>query len=684
MMAARATHLAVFSTVLFISSLFISSSSLRAMEFPGLPPDAASAIMESQHFRLENRTIGMSWKIAENSLRPDSITDPTTKKTIPGGKDVFAVVLADGRKISASDMKLLSLPCVEDLKGRSDAVGLADRHAGKCIVAQLASQDGILRIQWRAILRDGDNAIRQELVLHAVGKDLPLKEVVFAELSADDARTVGCVPGSPVVAGNWFLACESPLADNQGQLGNVRCSLPWNVPIKVGESFRCWSVVGCSPPGQMRRAFAYYVERERARPYRPFLHYNSWYDIAWADRKMTEAQCLAIIQYFASEFIEKRGGCLDSFVFDDGWDNNKTLWGFHAGFPNGFMPLRDAAAKHHSNIGVWLSPWGGYDPFKTERLHYGQTQGFETNGNGFALAGPRYYARFRDVCKQMIEKYGVNFFKFDGVGAGMDYEKLEAGYRADMAAMVRLCNELRCIRPDVYISLTTGTWPSPFWLWHGDSIWRNGEDSSFIGEGTLRQQWMNFRDATTQQMVVRRGPLFPLNSVMNQGILVAQLGNGARMGDDLKDVIDEFRMFFGSGTQLQELYMTPQRMTPPMWDALAESAAWSRNNAGTLVDTHWIGGDASKSEPYGYASWSPRKGIFCVRNPSSQPKTLTIKLADVFELPQGAPQRYTLKSPWKSDAALPATTVNVHAEYSLKLAPFEVRVVEASPSDCTE
>ncbi len=118
------------------------------------------------------------------------------------------------------------------------------------------------------------------------------------------------------------------------------------------------------------------------------------------------------------------------------------------------------------------------------------------------------------------------------------------------------------MRPDVYLSLTTGTWPSPFWLWYGDSVWRNGNDSDFCGEGSMRQQWINYRDVATQQFVVRRGPLFPLNALMNQGIMYARLGTAARAGNDVKDVVDEFRMFFGDGTQLQELYMTPQMMTP--------------------------------------------------------------------------------------------------------------------------
>ena len=46
----------------------------------------------------------------------------------------------------------------------------------------------------------------------------------------------------------------------------------------------------------MRRAFLDYLERERAHPYRPFLHYNSWYDIAWNPFALNETNCLEAIR----------------------------------------------------------------------------------------------------------------------------------------------------------------------------------------------------------------------------------------------------------------------------------------------------------------------------------------------------------------------------------------------------
>ena len=40
-------------------------------------------------------------------------------------------------------------------------------------------------------------------------------------------------------------------------------------------------MIGVAEPGQMRRSFLTYLERERAHPYRAFLHYNSWFDLGY-------------------------------------------------------------------------------------------------------------------------------------------------------------------------------------------------------------------------------------------------------------------------------------------------------------------------------------------------------------------------------------------------------------------
>jgi hypothetical protein len=649
-------------------ALLLWVASCLAIDYPGPPPGKAVARIVDSVLHLENDVLAARWQLNDGHLRPLGVTDKQSKVTTPGGGELLRLELAGGKTIRASDLALAS----------EYAARYIARANGRGFAATFASRDGRLRVRWQAVLHDGANYVRQELTIEPRGKDLPLKAIVPLDLRVAGAKQAGEVRGSPVTAGNLFFACENPLATNEVTASNVRCCLPYRRVLKAGESCRCRSVIGVGPPGQMRRAFLCYIERERPRPYQPFLHYNSWYDIAWGNRKFNEQQSLDAIEQFGRELVERRGVTLDSFVFDDGWDDDRTLWGFHQGFPHGFTPLMHAAAKYHSAVGTWLSPWGGYGEPQQRRLKYGRQQGFETNANGFSLAGPKYYARFRAVCIEMLKKYGVNYFKFDGVGGGnaepgQPYGPLSPEATADLEALLRLTADLRQVRPTVFINITTGTWPSPFWLLYGDSIWRNGQDMGFSGQGSRRQQWINYRDAVTRQMVAARSPLFPLNSIMNQGITYAR--EASSLGNDLKELKDEFRMFFADGTQLQELYMTPSMMTPEMLDALAEAANWSRANADVLVDTHWIGGDPNRGEVYGYASWSPRKAIVALRNPTSKPARYTLDLAAALELP--APHDYRLKSPWKGDANRPSILIPVGQPHRFDLKPFEVLVLEA-------
>ena len=117
------------------------------------------------------------------------------------------------------------------------------------------------------------------------------------------------------------------------------------LPLRASTTLQLSSVIGMTRAGQLRRDFLAYVERERAHPYRPFLHYNSWYDLGYFS-KFNEPEALAVIAAFGAELQRKRGVELDSFLFDDGWDDPKTLWGFHRGFPRGFSGVRDAAARY--------------------------------------------------------------------------------------------------------------------------------------------------------------------------------------------------------------------------------------------------------------------------------------------------------------------------------------------------
>jgi hypothetical protein len=121
--------------------------------------------------------------------------------------------------------------------------------------------------------------------------------------------------------------------------------------------------------------------------------------------------------------------------------------------------------------------------------------------------------------------------------------------------------------------------------------------------------------------VVEEGPLFPLNSLMLHGMIFAR--DAERLGNDPgHDFPDEVHSYFGTGTELQEMYITPSLLSPQDWDVLAEAAKWSRANAEVLKDTHWIGGDPARLEVYGWPRGLLKKESLPFAIPVTSPRTL--------------------------------------------------------------
>jgi hypothetical protein len=200
--------------------------------------------------------------------------------------------------------------------------------------------------------------------------------------------------------------------------------------------------------------------------------------------------------------------------------------------------------------------------------------------------------------------------------------------------------------------------------------------------GSFRQRWITYRDSETYHNIVQKGPLYPISSLMLHGIIYGQAADELAKdpGDDFRD---EVRSYFGTGTQLQEMYITHSLLTKQNWDDLAEAAKWARANEDELVDTHWVGGDPLKLEVYGWAAWCPRKGSLVLRNPSDKEQSFTVDLADALELPAG--YRFEARSPWKAEVIghrhrrAEVELMETGRPMTVTLAPFEVLTLDLMP-----
>lgn len=632
--------------------------------------------VRSNDLTLDNDLISATWAATDGVLRPREIVDRLDGARLTLPEQLFTLTLRDGTRLESSSMHIVDTPKTEALVGAPKASRFAQRIGGHRLTVTLEDPNRRVHAVWHAELRDRARYLRQEVTFRALGAPLPVSEIALVDLRVRGAQVTGTVKGSPVAMGQWFVGFEHPLSQSTVDGDHVRCVLSRELPLRPESPITVSSVVGTSRSGQLRRDFLEYVERERAHPYRTFLHYNSWYDIGYFSQ-YSESEAVGAIQAFGDQLVRQRGVVLDSFLFDDGWDDPQTLWSFHPGFPDGFKRVRTAAAEYGAAPGIWMSPWGGYGDPKKKRLEFAQQQGFETNEGGFALSGPKYYERFRDTCFRMMREFGVNQFKFDGTG---NASRAFPGsvFDSDFDAAIHLIESLRVEKPDLYVNLTTGTYPSPFWLRYADSIWRGGEDHDFAGVGSDRQQWITYRDGDTYENVVRRGALYPINSLMLHGLVYARYAK--KLASDLHgDFVDEVHTYFGTGTQLQEMYVTPT-LANNQWAFLAEAAKWSRANASTLVDTHWIGGDPKQLQVYGWASWSPRRGIITLRNPSAAQQRFELDVEHAFELPPEAQRQFTARSPWFRDSGKRAITLRAGAAHTVLLGPFEVLTLQAEPT----
>ena len=638
---------------------------------------------------IENEYISIDIRTAGRRFAGVTVQDKINGRSYDLGKEIFTIQLQEAKTDEACSKKeytdvclplssldlMCGTPVVSSITAQPEGRRLVDRRAGQRVSLPFAATTDGYKLEWWAELREGQPYLRLGLNITPMQFAMPARKITLLNITAPEARVEGTVKGAPVVAaGNrLFAGVESPLSKGEVTVEGFACSLERTTHLPARTESRISAVLGFCTPGQLRRTFQLaYLNEERARPYFPLFNYNTWYDIGYFT-PYNEQDVLDTVRMFGEELVRKRGVVMDSFLLDDGWDNTETLWQFHDGLPNEFRNIRALMESYGSAPGVWFSPWGGYGQPKLNRIAAaGDT--YETNERGFALSGPKYYELFRDMCLHMIREQGVNQFKLDGC-SGMAEPAPGSRFGSDFEAAIALIDELRAEKPDIYINLTTGTWASPFWFSIADSVWRGNWDHDFCGVGTARQQWITFRDAMIYAHNVKISPLCPINSLMTHGVIYNKGARGL-MTTEGDDLADEIWSGLGLGTQMQEIYITPAMLKEHEWDTLAAAAKWSRANAATMVDSHWVGGDPAALEVYGFGSWSPEKGILVLRNPSDTEQSFSFDPASVFELPLGAPLSYNLSSP-KGDS-LPATAMAGKVT-ELKLKPFGVLVIEATP-----
>ena len=476
--------------------------------------------------------------------------------------------------------------------------------------------------------------------------------------------------------------------------------------LKAGEKWDVAAVVGLIAPGQARRSFLCYSERERAVPWRAAPTYVSWYELninhnnaapGSEHENSEESEYLAIVNAWKEQLYDKHGEAPYAFVWDDGWDKYGE-WQFHDGLPNGFTNIDNVGRQMGAGQGAWLGPVGGYGTSGGYRRAYWNS----TKTGGMQLSNPLYYDVFVKAVTNLLYDYGYDFrfFKFDGISGQFSAVGPDAGAtgQENAEAIIMAEKVLRSIKADVFLNTSVGTWASPFWFQFTDAVWRQEKDYGTAGNNSVdRENWITYRDRLVYQNFVQNSPLCPINTLMTHGFILTgnpdNPNDGGRGGwtasrnIDYKHALNELRCAFACGSGMVELYndvdLTNHINGGALWKDIADCMKWQRKNADVLPDIHWVGGNpwtGSKAEIYGWAAWNAKNAVLTLRNGANSDQQYTFTLREALDIPAYVNTTITLTKAFADQVGLTGleegTAIDIDTKLTVTLPGSSVYVFD--------
>ncbi|GEM_PF-1072294 len=434
--------------------------------------------------------------------------------------------------------------------------------------------------------------------------------------------------GQPVFLNNsWFAALERPASSNIFEDGKlILRQFPGYIFER--EKLPLQTVVfGTGSKGFARQSFWDYINNFR-RPPRSVSLYNTWCD-------MRDSRLVSENIYAAAEFVKNKLSIydtkLDCFVVDDGWQNKKSIWKADLKkIPEDLHGLFDVIKSKGFQSGLWLPFTGvGLD------IKWGEKQGYESACDVyFCMSGTNFNQNLRKRLKEIVKtadidlfKHDFNYFDCSRIQHGHFADKMQSG-EANVDALISLLEFESRLKTNIFQMVTSGMWPSPFWLKYCDVIWMGGKDHDFdktfpASRGSVFE--MNYRDAAVYDIVNNKSNLFPISALMTHGIVDARHNLYNLTEEDDEGWANHLMNYLGRGTLLRELYISPERITDFRWKLLSRGLKWAKSLDKLMVNSRFILGDPSKGELFGYKGEADGKSYVSLRNPQLNSTNVNVK-----------------------------------------------------------
>jgi len=490
-----------------------------------------------------------------------------------------------------------------------------------------------------------------------------------------------------VVDDQIYLGVEFAAADNFVKDGSVYLRMYPARQLVAGES--TWAVrdgiIGVAAEGQVRRGFneQYLAALARRRMGRVgavpgnVLVYNTLYDLrgdgANSDLLIRDAGAIR-------QALRPWNAGLDFALIEDFWYEPNSLWGFKlTRFPNGLSDSTSNPATRGLFAGLGLSFSGaGLNP-----TWLGQ-QGYHLAGDGtrLCIADSKYNADLRDRLTNLTRKNEIGMLlqrdlkldcRQDADGTPVDATH---GRDINLNAFYAIMDTPETGRQE-YRLLSPAPWPSPWWLDYMYAI-RVGEPQpqtqQFDWSRPLpqpRDAAMNWNSARIHREIETMRGFVPLSGLLSPGLVKARFAPVDKDLVALDRWMDDVVLNLARGSRIQELYVSPELVSPQAWAMLARGLHWAQAEASMLRNMRWTGGDPAKGEVYGYVSQKGQVTLYVLRNPKMTADRFRVRLADLGY----GPGRFWAWSEYPNRQKI-ADRLSRTSTLEIPLAGLETRVVE--------
>lgn len=468
--------------------------------------------------------------------------------------------------------------------------------------------------------------IRRQLLLTATGTNVMAVDCADQLAWRCGTAAMGGGRGQPVrIDSAFFAGLEHPASSNTYSGGTLLLQqYPGRRFTRAPLALQS-VIVGAGAPGTVDAVLDRYVAQLRGQP-RSRTLYNTWCDLR--EDQLTSSNIHAVATTLRVQ-CDRHNIPIDTIVVDDGWQDKRSIWSERSDRIDSLARLSASLRARGFAFGLWL-------PLSGTRLDiaWGASQGYEAACQTyFCMAGAAYNSALRRRLSELIRTSQPAFFKHDFnyfVCGRPEHQHFADDLRsteANVDALLGLLRLERQRRPGIYLAVTSGLWPSPWWLPYCDTIWMGGKDHDFdkhvpASRGSVFE--MNYRDAALYRLLVENTNVFPLSAIMTHGIVDARHTVYDVRGENDEGWANYLMNYLGRGTLMRELYITPANLTERRWDILGRGLRWAHGLDDCMANARFILGNPRLGQIFGYAGGDGTRMYASIRNPQLQSQSFSL------------------------------------------------------------